>query len=228
MTSPLVEPDPAAFTPTPVSEEGPVVEPEPAPVQETPAFPPPPKRRRECVGRPERPEHPGRTSRRPPRNPEAIPAPRRRSRWPDHRGAQAAPAQADQQPQPAPGRAAGEHRGGPGCPPPGGAGPAGGEPRIPTLTQGSWKSLPSPWRKWPSRRSPRPKPPRRPPPRRSPSSRPLPPNPRWSRRSPPGGGPGPTSTEEPTIHIGGDPHPGPLAGGRAGEARGRELCRRHR
>ena len=37
---PLVEPDPAAFTPTPVSAEGPVVEPEPAPVQETPAFTP--------------------------------------------------------------------------------------------------------------------------------------------------------------------------------------------
>ena len=103
---PLVEPDPAAFTPTPVSEEGPVVEPEPAPVQETPAFTPAAQGPAESewdalkdlntlAGQPEAA----------PEIPEAIPAPTAEiqvGQTPVEPAAPAQPAQADQQPQPAP------------------------------------------------------------------------------------------------------------------------------
>ncbi len=53
------------------------------------------------MGRPERPEHPGRPAGGRPEIPEAIPPPRRRSRWARPPWSPAAPAQADQQPQPA-------------------------------------------------------------------------------------------------------------------------------
>ena len=100
---PLVEPDPAAFTPTPVSAEGPVVEPEPAPVQETPAFTPAAQARAESewdalkdlstlAGQPEAA----------PEIPEAIPAPTAEIQVGQTTVEPAAPAQADQQPQPAP------------------------------------------------------------------------------------------------------------------------------
>ena len=100
---PLVEPDPAAFTPTPVSEEGPVVEPEPAPVQETPAFTPAAQGPAESewdalkdlntlAGQPEAA----------PEIPEAIPAPTAEIQVGQTTVEPAAPAQADQQPQPAP------------------------------------------------------------------------------------------------------------------------------
>lgn len=99
---PLVEPDPAAFTPTPVSEEGPVVEPEPAPVQETPAFTPAAQGPAESewdalkdlntlAGQPEAA----------PEIPEAIPAPTAEIQVGQTTVEPAAPAQADQQPQPA-------------------------------------------------------------------------------------------------------------------------------
>lgn len=100
---PLVEPDPAAFTPTPVSAEGPVVEPEPAPVQETPAFTPAAQGPAESewdalkdlntlAGQPEAA----------PEIPEAIPAPTAEIQVGQTTVEPAAPAQADQQPQPAP------------------------------------------------------------------------------------------------------------------------------
>lgn len=100
---PLVEPDPAAFTPTPVSAEGPVVEPEPAPVQETPAFTPTAQGPAESewdalkdlntlAGQPEAA----------PEIPEAIPAPTAEIQVGQTTVEPAAPAQADQQPQPAP------------------------------------------------------------------------------------------------------------------------------
>lgn len=100
---PLVEPDPAAFTPTPVSAEGPVVEPEPAPVQETPAFTPAAQAPAESewdalkdlntlAGQPEAA----------PEIPEAIPAPTAEIQVGQTTVEPAAPAQADQQPQPAP------------------------------------------------------------------------------------------------------------------------------
>ena len=100
---PLVEPDPAAFTPTPVSAEGPVVEPEPAPVQETPAFTPAAQTPAESewdalkdlntlAGQPEAA----------PEIPEAIPAPTAEIQVGQTTVEPAAPAQADQQPQPAP------------------------------------------------------------------------------------------------------------------------------
>lgn len=103
---PLVEPDPAAFTPTPVSAEGPVVEPEPAPVQETPAFTPAAQGPAESewdalkdlntlAGQPEAA----------PEIPEAIPAPTAEiqvGQTTVEPAAPAQPAQADQQPQPAP------------------------------------------------------------------------------------------------------------------------------
>lgn len=103
---PLVEPDPAAFTPTPVSAEGPVVEPEPAPVQETPAFTPAAQTPAESewdalkdlntlAGQPEAA----------PEIPEAIPAPTAEiqvGQTTVEPAAPAQPAQADQQPQPAP------------------------------------------------------------------------------------------------------------------------------
>ena len=99
---PLVEPDPAAFTPTPVSAEGPVVEPEPAPVQETPAFTPAAQGPAESewdalkdlntlAGQPEAA----------PEIPEAIPAPTAEIQVGQTTVEPAAPAQADQQPQPA-------------------------------------------------------------------------------------------------------------------------------
>lgn len=100
---PLVEPDPAAFTPTPVSAEGPVVEPDPAPVQETPAFTPAAQGPAESewdalkdlntlAGQPEAA----------PEIPEAIPAPTAEIQVGQTTVEPAAPAQADQQPQPAP------------------------------------------------------------------------------------------------------------------------------
>ena len=100
---PLVEPDPAAFTPTPVSAEGPVVEPEPAPVQETPAFTPAAQGPAESewdalkdlntlAGQLEAA----------PEIPEAIPAPTAEIQVGQTTVEPAAPAQADQQPQPAP------------------------------------------------------------------------------------------------------------------------------
>lgn len=100
---PLVEPDPAAFTPTPVSAEGPVVEPEPAPVQEPPAFTPAAQGPAESewdalkdlntlAGQPEAA----------PEIPEAIPAPTAEIQVGQTTVEPAAPAQADQQPQPAP------------------------------------------------------------------------------------------------------------------------------
>ena len=100
---PLVEPDPAAFPPTPVSAEGPVVEPEPAPVQETPAFTPAAQGPAESewdalkdlntlAGQPEAA----------PEIPEAIPAPTAEIQVGQTTVEPAAPAQADQQPQPAP------------------------------------------------------------------------------------------------------------------------------
>ena len=100
---PLVEPDPAAFTPTPVSAEGPVVEPEPAPVQETPAFTPAAQGPAESewdalkdlstlAGQPEAA----------PEIPEAIPAPTAEIQVGQTTVEPAAPAQADPQPQPAP------------------------------------------------------------------------------------------------------------------------------
>ncbi len=183
------------------------------------------------MGRPERPEHPGRPAGGRPEIPEAIPAPTAEIQVGQTTVEPAAPAQADQQPQPAPQAEP----------------PVNteedldallrevrdllAESPVPTLTQEQLEKPAQPVEEVAIQEEPEAEEaPGGPRPGGPPAAGPCRRTPGGTGAAPPGGGP-PGRLRRGGAHHphrGDPPHPVPLAGGRAGQARGRELRRRHR